>query len=319
MLSYKVALCNDLVTGSMGEKVLWNYLLEAIPELIGIDFRTVGEGGNYAQKARQYIESHYPHLAVIIQNATYIDTVDDNRYTIAFLQDDLRSMGRPSEQQEQNLKKAKKLVTNSQRTAQAYSEYSFEIIPIGVDSQLFQPLPRDEVRRNFGFSSETIGIFVGEFSEVKGWSKIIECIQAYPEIVWILVSKYNQSYHAPNVRVFNRISQEHLSKLLNCADFFIIGSPVETQCLSAVESCLCNVPVIMKNVGIFSDFSPEERAQAGIFGEDFIGAIAAVKGHFFQPRELILKKKLTIEATQNQWRLLLAKVFVEIERGYHAR
>jgi len=38
----KVVLCNDLVTGSMGEKVLWDFMLENIPYLVGVDKRVVG-------------------------------------------------------------------------------------------------------------------------------------------------------------------------------------------------------------------------------------------------------------------------------------
>jgi len=80
----KVAVCNDLVTGSMGEKVLWNFLLEALPASVGIDMYLAGSQGDYAANARDYIQAHYPEVEVIIQNATFINTVDQSRYTIAF-------------------------------------------------------------------------------------------------------------------------------------------------------------------------------------------------------------------------------------------
>ena len=308
----KVAVCNDLVTGSMGEKVLWNFLLEALPASVGIDMYMAGIQGDYATNARNYIQEHYPEVEVILQNATFINTVDTSRYTIAFLQDDLRSMGRAHVQQEENLRQANKLVTNSLQTALSYSDYDFEVIPVGVDLELFSPLNKAEVRQELSFGSETIGIFVGDFSEVKGWSKVRACIEGHSEISWILVSKTDETFAAPNVRVFNRIPQTLLVKLLNCADFFIIGSPVETQCLAAVEACLCDVPVVMRQVGIFKDFSEEERAQCGIFGEDFEAALRELPNRTFSPRQVMIEKKLSTQDTMQKWYQLLTTVSQEI-------
>ncbi|MFA5294477.1 MAG: glycosyltransferase [Methanoregulaceae archaeon] len=308
----KVAVCNDLVTGSMGEKVLWDFLLESLPASIGVDNKLIGKAGDYSKNARNYIHDNYHNIQVIIQNATFIGIVDESKYTIAFLQDNLRSMGRISKNQEQNLQKARKLVTNSITTALSYPEYDFEIIPVGVDSDLFIPLNKSEVRKEFGFENGRIGIFVGNFSEVKGWSKVRECIASFPEIQWILVSKNTESYNAPNVRVYNRIPQQLLVKLLNCADFFIVGSQVETQCLAAIEACLCNIPVIMKNVGIFKQFSEEDRCKLGIIGEDFISAIKEIPNRAFSPRQVILEKNLTVHDSMQKWNYLLTCIFQEL-------
>lgn len=307
-----VAVCNDLVTGSMGEKVLWNFLLESLPASVGIDMFLAGRQGDYAANARNYIQEHYPDVKIIIQNATFINTVDPSRYTIAFLQDDLRSMGRANEQQEENLRLASKRVTNSLQTALSYPEYEFEIIPVGVDLELFKPLNKEEIRQELGFGPGRIGIFVGDFSEVKGWSIVRACIEQHPEITWILVSKIKETFTLENVRVYNRIPQALLVKLLNCANFFIIGSPVETQCLAAVEACLCNVPVVMRQVGIFKDFNEEERAACGIFGEDFEAALRELPNRTFSPRQVMIEKKLSTQDSMQKWYQLLTTVSQEI-------
>jgi glycosyltransferase involved in cell wall biosynthesis len=304
----KIAVCNDLVTGSMGEKVLWDFLLESIPGSIGVDKRIVGSSGNFAVNARNYLRQYYPDTRIIIQNATFIDYIDTSRYTITFLQDNLRSMGRRSEQQENNLRHANLRVANSAHTAAAYADFHFEIIPVGVDTDLFQPLPREQVRVELGFDGGTVGIFVGCFAEVKGWSRIVECIRHFPEITWILVSKYDESFTAPNARVFNRIPQTLLVKLLNCANFFIIGSPVETECLAAVEACLCDIPVVMRNVGIFQELTAGQRSQIGIFEDDFCSGIRAVLQGGFSPRQVILEHPLSVKDTMNQWLRLLNRI-----------
>ncbi len=307
----QVAICNDLVTGRMGEKVLWDFMLESLPATVGVDERVVGTNGDMAFRLRNYLQEHYPEVPVIIQNASFIGLVDAKRYTIAFLQDDLRSMGRNSVKQERNLKLAQKVVANSVQTALSYSEYDFEIIPVGTDTNLFHPMNKTEVRQELGFGKEKIAIFVGNFSEVKGWPKVKACIAEYPDITWILVSKYNETYEAANVRVYNRVQQDLLAKLLNCADFFIIGSPVETQCLAAIEACCCDVPVVMPLVGIFRDWSEEERTQVGIFGDDLAAAIKEINRRTFHPRDMIFKKKLTVADSMAKWQKLLERAFQE--------
>lgn len=134
----KVAVCNDFVTGSMGEEILRNFLLESLPASVSLDRHIVGAKGDYAVNARNYIQEHYPEVKVILQNATFVNTVDESRYTIAFLQDNIRSMGMPNTQHEENLRRADKLVTNSIQTAQSYPEYDFEIISGGVDLDSMQ-------------------------------------------------------------------------------------------------------------------------------------------------------------------------------------
>jgi glycosyltransferase involved in cell wall biosynthesis len=304
----KVAICNDLVTGSMGERVLWDFLLEAIPGSVGVDQRLVGSSGNFAAKARHYLDKYHPDTRMIIQNATFIDYIDTTRLTIAFLQDNLRAMGRTSEQQESNLRRANLCVANSIQTAASYPDYTFEIIPVGIDTDLFQPLPRQAVRTELGFGDGPVGIFVGCFSEVKGWSQLVDCIRQFPEITWILVSKYEETFTAPNARVYNQVPQPFLIKLLNCANFFIIGSPVETECLAALEACLCDIPVVMRNVGIFQDFSVAERRQLGIFGPDFGANIPAVLQGSFTPRRVILERHLSVKDSMAQWLQLLNRL-----------
>lgn len=306
-----VAVANDIVTGTMGEKVLWDFLLSGLPASYGVDKRVVGSSDNFEKTASAYIATHHPHTQVVIQNATFINRVDPSRYTIAFLQDNLRSMDRHSQQQEMNLRSADRCVTNSAQTALDYPEYDFDIIPVGLDAELYRPLDKAALRQELGFGKERIGIFVGNFSEVKGWSKVKECIEHYPDITWILVSKKNETYKAPNVKVYNRIEQSLLAKLLNCADFFIIGSPVETQCLAALEACLVDIPVVMRNVGLFRDWTDEERAKVGIFGDDFIAAIEQLPKKKFTPRQVVLDKKLTVADSVERWQKLLEAVFLE--------
>jgi len=312
LVNPSVVVCNDYLAGRMGEKVLWGFLLDSLPSSAGVDRTVVGETGGFAHDAWQYIQQHYPNSSIIVQNATFIDLVDSDRFTIAYLQDNLRAMGNPNEQQERNICRADMLVTNSHLTVLSYPEFQFEVIPIGVDVTLFQPMDKKALRREFGFPELKTGIFVGDFSAVKGWLKVKKLVENRKDVFWILVSKSSETYQSTNSRTYNKIAQNVLSKLLNCADFFIVGSPVETECLAAVEACMCDIPVIMRNTGVFADFTEEQRTQVGIFGDDFGKAIDQVFSSSFSPRKIMIERGLTVEGMIEQWIKVLEQAHLKV-------
>lgn len=299
----QVFIINDILGGCLGEKkVFWNYMLDGIPNIVGVDWSVVGKD-NFESNARDYIRSNYDiNNSIIIQNATCIGMVDDTN-TIVFLQDNLRGMGRSCGQQETNIKLAKKVVANSIHTAKSYIEYDPTIIPIGIDDELFCKMSVDKSVYNIP-TNMPVGIFVGAFDDVKGWNQVKRTIEQRPDVFFILVSKFPYDvYYSPNSVVFNRIDQELLANLMNCADFFILGSPVETQCLAALEASFCGLPVVMNNTGIFMDW--EDRELFGVFGRDFNEAITHVTNNTYDTRTAIMKKGFGISDMIEKWKLLL--------------
>ncbi len=313
-----IIISNDILFGPVSnEKIIWNFLLENIPNTIGIDCCNVlNIHGNFhlmprdfSSRFRQYIDQNYPDAKIIIQNATYMDILDPERHTIVFLQDNLRAMGMGSGQQENNLRQAKTIVTNSHFTASHYPEYNMEVIPIGVNNTLFQPMNKTELKNQFNFPNKTTGIFVGSYTSVKGWEHIEPLIDKYQDIFWIIVSKdfYEYPNKKHNAVYYSRIQQTLLAQLLNCADFFILASPVETECLAALEAGLCNIPIAMTKTGIFSDINTDK---IGIFGPNIEQNMLQVINNitYFNPREEILKLDLTIEETIKKWCKIINRI-----------
>ncbi|MDH4467879.1 MAG: glycosyltransferase [Bacteriovoracaceae bacterium] len=307
----RVAVCNDIVTGTMGEKVLWDQLLE-LPNTIGVDFEIAK--GKKEKHFASYISQNANDVQIVVQNASFIDLVDTSRFTVAFLQDDLRKMGNPSFDQEKNLSHASLLVTNSIEAMASYPEYSFEMIPVGVDETLFRPMDKLLMRAKWGISTgAVVGIFVGALNEVKGWGRVKKCIEEDRSVHWIVVTKYNEEFSAPNVKLFSRIPQKDLAELLNCADFFMLGSEVETQCLAAIEAALCNTPIIMKSVGIFASMNASDKNKIGLFDLDFSSSIKMISSKLFSPRETILKFPLSKQSSMESWLELLSNIVLKIE------
>lgn len=301
----KIAICNDICGGAMGERVLWNDLLDNLPGSYPVDKKRVGSS-NFEAKAREYVEQNGADL--IIQNASFMNLISREQLTIVYLQDDLRAMGKPSLQQETNLKLADLIVTNTVHTMLSYHEFEMECIPVGVNEKLFRPMSQKGMRRKHQIPEKFIGIFVGSLNDVKGWPKVSRFIEQHPEMHFIVVSKHEENYNSVNVSFYSQITQQTLVELLNCANFFLIGSPIETQCLAAIEANLCGLPVLMPLVGIYKEFSAEERKNVGIFTEDFDEGLIGIKAFKGNPREQIISKGLTIENTLKSWQDLILRV-----------
>ena len=169
------------------------------------------------------------------------------------------------------------VVCNSKEIEDYYYEREMISIPLGIDSDLFKPIDtkRDKIALQLQmdlpiYSYKTIGIFVGSFTEIKGWSTMKSIIDRRKDIFWILVTKHDyEDFHSLNCRVYKKIDQELLTKLLNCSDFFIIPSPSESQCLAAIEANLCNIPVLMRNTGYFTSLNDKDLRNVGLITETF--------------------------------------------------
>lgn len=301
-----IAVINDSVRGSMGEKVFWQYILDYIPQTYPVDKKILNTTNSFEEQARKFIKNKYPQTNLIIQNGTFINIIDEKIFTILFVQDNLRKMKKKSKQQEDNLKKADMLVTNSSEIQDEYSEFKFRKIYIGTDTNLFKPRDKKLLRKEFKFKDKKIGIFVGDFSEVKGWSRVRRAMLKFPEILWIVVSKNEGDPDISNSKTFIRTNQRNLSRLLGCADFFILGSPVETQCLSAIEANLCGIPVVMNNTGIYRDIKRKDRDKLGFFDGNFENNIEQIfAGEFKNTRSTIIKYGVDIKTSMSKWQRLI--------------
>jgi len=301
-----IVLVNNLLTGCMGERVLWDFLLEGIPNIQGMDLRSHQSFTDITS----HIETQCSPDVVVIQNASFLPKIA-NRRTIAFLQDNLRGMGRTNAQQEHVLRTSDYVVFNSIETSKSYSDYEGSIIPIGIDSNLFAPQQnRQKLKNKYNLKEGSpVGIFVGDFTDVKGWKDVLHVIRYYPHIQFILVTKGTVIPVPSNAQVFQRIDQQQLCELINCSDFFILGSPIETQCLAALEAALCDVPILMRPTGIFMDWSKEDRARIGVFTNNLINGVEKIlSSQYLTPRQTVQSKNLDITTTIEKWKTLLDNI-----------
>lgn len=122
-----IAVCGNLSLKFFEGKLLGHYLVGNIPSAYLIDERLITIN-NLKEKINKIIKNNYPKTKIIIKNATSTNFINPELYTICFIEDDLRKLGKRDVQQEINLKYCNKRVANSIEIARSYAEYDFEII-----------------------------------------------------------------------------------------------------------------------------------------------------------------------------------------------
>ena len=291
-----ILIVNHSIKGVVSnEETLWSVLERNIPECKGIDTDSL------KIPIKEKIDELKPEL--ILQNAN-LGKISDYT-TVSFLQDPfiemikkcqpmsmlLRAKLRGRETFQDKLKKQKESlknsirVTNSNYMANMYNEIAdFRVIPLGVDSELFHPMDKIKMRDKHNIpKNNKVKIFVGSQHQVKGFKKIIKMINEDPTVFWILVLKDNKIPDGHNYKCYNKISQNVLSELYNCADVCVSRSITESFGLSLVESMFCNIPVDVPKIGIFWDWEPNME----------------------RPREEAFKKKLDLKKFVENWKIFL--------------
>ncbi len=108
---------------------------------------------------------------------------------------------------------------------------------------------KGEVREEFGFGRERIGIFAGDFSEVNGWSKIRTCIEGHPEITGFWFLKPSAVYLRQCENIIIRYPRSVCETFELCG--FLYQRCKRGPVQAAIEACLCDLPLIMPRAGIF--------------------------------------------------------------------
>lgn len=146
------------------------------------------------------------------------------------------------------------------------SPAKIEIIPCGVDLDLFRPIGKDLARRRLGITNRRIILFVGRMDPLKGLDILLQAVARLEdrEGLKVLVvggrlegdeglSRYCAMAHemgiANQVAFLGSLDQEELPLYYNAADLCVVPSYYESFSLVAVEALACGTPIIASRVG----------------------------------------------------------------------
>jgi hypothetical protein len=311
------AVANDSLRGINQERVLWDVLCDLLEKhSIQVHRWNTGKVSFPLVFLRRFPFLNFTPKTkprVCLQNASYLPIIDRDSRGVALLQDNLFDT-RFVRLQRKVLQHASTVVTNS-----------IPMIDLNAISHfVWQPLPISDLFFQSEITAERSAstcVFVGAFDDAKGWPEVYEIIKNNPTIHFTLVSKYENDSpgdlgdFADNVHIYRRLSQENLLKLYDSASFFILGSPLETQCLAALEAASRDVTIVMKKTGLLAESPYSDHF--GYFDDNLAKAFAEAIGSKrsnIRPRETLLKMNLMASVLEKEWENLLIQ---EFQQSFH--
>jgi hypothetical protein len=163
---------------------------------------------------------------------------------------------------------AKRLVVTSELTIPFYSKLGrpIDLLPIGVDTDLFKPGPQDIIRVKYGLGlEEKIGFWCGTHHEMKGFQLLEQYRIQHPDIDWIVVWKDHTEYQTLDwAHTYCQLSQLELSELMSAADFFLCTNMLRPYFMIEWEAMACDLPFI--DIGTQErEFFPSAHPREDIF------------------------------------------------------
>jgi glycosyltransferase involved in cell wall biosynthesis len=158
---------------------------------------------------------------------------------------------------------------SSPLAAKYYQEYgSVDVLPIGVNTELFRPLDdKAKLREEYGLPPDReIGFWGGTTHPMKGYRRLLEYAGQHPDIYWIVVWKWDmEADHFEGGHNFVKISQEMISELMNCADFILFTGLLRSYFMLEWEAMACNLPVRLFDPALERDFIPSANPRDDVF------------------------------------------------------
>lgn len=163
------------------------------------------------------------------------------------------------------LRRVDRLIAVNGSTARWYaSRYPrlaglLSVVPVGVDSERFRPLDRDEARARFRVRRPHVLVYAGRLSPEKRIDAILRALPGLPEVELLVAgdgperSRLEDSAAGLAVRFLGAVPHEEMPWLLSAASLFVLPSEFEGLPTAAVEALACGVPVVAAPVGGLTD------------------------------------------------------------------
>ena len=244
------------VRSGLGEDTFWTWFHREIPNTTFDPVRTVSSedkilrystlgGTSFPEHTVALLWELYPEMAKMFPNINYSDK-------LMKIYDAART--------------AKKAVVASELMLNYYNRTNIDILPIGVDTSLFCPLPdRQVLREKHSIPDKKTAIWVGTSHPMKGYDLLLEWSAEHTNIQIIAVWKNRRDVLLDGDFIHRAaISQIELNELFACSNWFISSSRLAPYYMVEWEAMAANLPV-WNISGIIKDFIPSSDPRNDIF------------------------------------------------------
>ena len=119
--------------------------------------------------------------------------------------------------------------------ANYFGEYS--LIPFGVDTELFRPIPQQEARERIGWDSDVpVVLFPYDTSrDVKDFARAKRIVE--------------RADVDADLRAVSGVSHDKIPYYMNASDLLLVSSKREAGPMVVKEAAACNLPIVSTDVG----------------------------------------------------------------------
>jgi len=142
-----------------------------------------------------------------------------------------------------------------------------DVLPIGVDTDVFRPMNKAQLRVNYGLNSDDrVGFWCGTKHPMKGFDRLKRYAHLNPSIKWIIIWKSPEESESWGAAITKtRVSQRVLAELMNCADFFLVSGLLRPYFMWEWEAMACNLSPRFLDDPRVKDFMPGDHPRIDIF------------------------------------------------------
>lgn len=140
-----------------------------------------------------------------------------------------------------------------------------EVLPAGVDTDVFRPMDRDDCKRELGLEGKKVVLYVGRVEPIKGLDLLLNAVtsmedrknlklvmvggkEGEPEVAR-LKARIQELGLAETVWFVGPVKQDRLPVFYNAAEALVLPSHYESFGLVALEALACGTPVVASRVG----------------------------------------------------------------------
>ena len=310
------AVIYDTLTGINRERVLWQVLIERLKnsgvKVLPVSAKfPVGRIGSLINPLRLWINCvevfrKRGQPRVTFSNASYALSAPGPSRKVVFRQDNPADLLNKLIQKN-NLARADSVLANDPTFVDQENRRNIRWIPVPLAEQWWTL----EASTTSKSKSKRV-IFVGSFSETKGWPNLSALVNTRDDVEWTLVSKYADDEHGlgspigKNWEVLRQIPQDKLKAMVANSDLLIVASPYETQCLAALEALSQDTPVLTTPTGFLGGY-PLGKHAFGVVSDDLHRDIDLALSSLgeFQPRNFLEKLNLVGDKSWEAWDKIL--------------
>ena len=128
------------------------------------------------------------------------------------------------------------------------------VLPNGYDEKYFRQINKKKAREILDIKeNEMIAIFVGDSSNRKGSTRVVEAAKKISNLKLIMIG-IDEIYDENNQILFaGRVPHNQLATYLCAADMFVLPTLAEGCCNAIIEALACGLPIISSNLDFNDD------------------------------------------------------------------